>query len=210
MGSTRLYESLRQNIRDSWTKMADHYLRTYFGPAKFGFIDAEDMIILLEEAPTQDEQEDAFLNGETHINSYLWGPHGWGWLLKANEQGLIKSFGGGSDSGLAISLIESCIAGQIGATIRLRAQGQTTDDVLFGSHASQLVVTVAPDNFLAFQELAAQAQSPAGVIGKVGGESLSITVASRQWNGPEERELLNLSLKELELEWKNNSFRRMD
>jgi phosphoribosylformylglycinamidine (FGAM) synthase-like enzyme len=169
----------------------------------FGFRAEDDLILLLELS----SNFNAGLGTHEFSRDLQEPSH---WLYKANEQGLINSYCYYSEAGLVISLIESCLIGQIGATVKVRAQGQPIMDVLFGTSNSCLLITVSPDNLIAFQDMAATNQNPVSVIGRVGGDSLSVSVASKQWDDPEEQEIIHLSLKELEDEWKSSSSPQMD
>ena len=60
------------------------------------------------------------------------------------RQGWIRSAHDCAEGGLAIALAESCISGQKGAAITLKASQIRTDTLLFGEGGDRIVVAVAP------------------------------------------------------------------
>lgn len=198
-----VWREIRKRLSNPRFSTLNHCLDGSFGITNFGFRMDGDLILLLEWSSNLD----AGL-GAKESTGVLANPTRW--IQEANERGLIHSYCYYSEAGLVISLIESCLIGEIGATVKIRAHGRPVMDVLFGTANSCLLITVAPDNLIAFQDMAVSNQSPVSVIGKIGGDLLSVSVASKQWGGPEEQEIIHLSLKELEDEWKSNSSPRMD
>ncbi|KAJ1683916.1 hypothetical protein LUZ63_020869 [Rhynchospora breviuscula] len=72
--------------------------------------------------------------------------------LAAIRRQLIKSAHDCSDGGLAVTLAESCIAGEIGASIELAPEVEAVantrlDSVLFGESQSRIVVSVSRENW---------------------------------------------------------------
>jgi len=88
---------------------------------------------------------------------------------EANKQNILKSAHDTSEGGLAIALAECCIAGNIGATINLKAQslGLRMDTVLFSESQSRIVVTVSPNNLPNLEKLAEKHGVPYENIGFV-------------------------------------------
>jgi phosphoribosylformylglycinamidine synthase len=77
-----------------------------------------------------------------------------------------------SDGGLGVCLTESCIAGNIGARIRLPAI-QPLEGVLFGEEPSRVVVSFAPWLRSSVEKVAAAHGVPVTMLGAVDGDSLA-------------------------------------
>ncbi|NLW91936.1 MAG: phosphoribosylformylglycinamidine synthase subunit PurL [Syntrophomonadaceae bacterium] len=77
-----------------------------------------------------------------------------------------------SDGGLAVCLAESAIQGKIGCRIDLPADGGQMTGLLFSEAPGRAVITVKPANLGKAQELAANYNIAATVIGKAGGKEL--------------------------------------
>lgn len=93
-------------------------------------------------------------------------------------RGIIRSAHDVSEGGLAVTLAESCIAGEIGAHVSL-PEGMRTDALLFGEAPSRIVVSVAPDDLCALLKLACKAGVPAMLLGCVGDADLTMEVGGR-------------------------------
>ena len=81
---------------------------------------------------------------------------------QAVELGLVASCHDLSDGGLAVAAAESAFAGGFGMTLELSqvawsgdADGRSDEALLFSESASRLLVTVCPENSLAFEEIMA-------------------------------------------------------
>jgi len=98
--------------------------------------------------------------------------------------GLVKSAHDCSEGGIAVTLAESCMAGEIGADVHLE-DGLNPVASLFGESQSRIVVSIADEDAEEFVHVLIQRQVPYGVIGTVGGDRLTIC------------EKLDLSLDEL-------------
>ena len=131
------------------------------------------------------------------------------WLCAAYREGLIHAYRLCDEGGLTISLSQLCLAGKIGATVKLRALGKAPKELLFSADNPIAVLAVSPEFLLTIHESGNENRIPVGVIGRFGGSDFSLTVASRQWDPPEERELIYLPVKEIEAEWKKCIVRRM-
>ncbi len=96
----------------------------------------------------------------------------------ARHAGFLRSAHDCSEGGLAVSLAECCISASvatIGAAIALPARGRL-DALLFGEAPSRIIVSAAPENRARLEALLRAADVPFQVLGKVGGEQLTITV----------------------------------
>ena len=114
------------------------------------------------------------------------------------RQGLIKSAHDCAEGGIAVTLAESCIAGNLGCEVALPVGDMRLDTALFGELASLIVVSVSANNqsqWEAFLEenLAGNWQQ----IGTVKSQSLVIN------------DLLNVSVAEMTESWANAIERRL-
>ncbi len=102
------------------------------------------------------------------------------------RRGIIQSAHDCSEGGLAVCLAECCIVGEVGAQVDIPEEAIGDDfhnrfsALLFGETASRIVVTVAPSDLKALQELAATHQCPLFVLGRVGGSELKIAFAGQE------------------------------
>ena len=102
-------------------------------------------------------------------------------VLTLIQAGLVKSAHDCSEGGLAVALAESCMSGNLGATVALPsgpALSKFPDHVaraglLFGESQSRIIISVAPANVDVV--LAQIAALPHSQIGTVGGDSLTIS-----------------------------------
>ncbi|MGI6611496.1 MAG: phosphoribosylformylglycinamidine synthase subunit PurL [Limnochordia bacterium] len=96
-------------------------------------------------------------------------------VLTAAEEGLLASAHDCSEGGLAVSLAECCILSGKGATIDL-VQDLRPDAVLFGESPSRIVLSLPERHLSRLQEIASQHAVPCEALGRVGGNSLTITL----------------------------------
>ena len=100
-------------------------------------------------------------------------------VLAAIRRGLVKSAHDCSDGGLAVAIAESCIVGEIGASIELppgveAKPGTRLDAVLWGESQSRVVLSCARDSLAELRRMAKTAGVPLSEIGIVGGEKLIV------------------------------------
>jgi phosphoribosylformylglycinamidine synthase len=76
-----------------------------------------------------------------------------------------------AEGGLAIAIVESCLAQGIGAELDLPFDENA--DNLFGEAQNRIVVSIRPDQFENAKAIADEAGIPLQVLGKTGGLSLS-------------------------------------
>jgi phosphoribosylformylglycinamidine synthase len=95
-----------------------------------------------------------------------------------------------SDGGLAVALAESCIGGPwatttLGALVDLAAHADALSDEewMFGEDAGRVLLSTAPGNVLAVQELAASHGVPCLQLGLVGesGSDLVVSRGTAEW-----------------------------
>lgn len=118
-------------------------------------------------------------------------------VLKLADEFLIKSAHDCSDGGLAVALAECAFSSlgrdAIGAEIALAGNGVSTEAMLFGETPSRIVISFAPENLGRVTELAGNC--PLEIIGKVGGDSLKISVDGRS--------VIDSTVADLENAWSN-------
>jgi phosphoribosylformylglycinamidine synthase II len=98
-------------------------------------------------------------------------------LLDGIRKGLIRSAHDCSDGGLAVALVECCIADPeraVGATIKWDASVLRPDAALFGEDQGRAVVSLAPEDAESFSRLCSEHDVPAALVGTVGGSRLRI------------------------------------
>jgi phosphoribosylformylglycinamidine synthase len=93
--------------------------------------------------------------------------------LTAIEVGIVRSAHDISDGGLAVALAESAILGKQGASIRLKDKIRE-DALLFGESQSRIILTIDPRDIFAFTDIAMLFALPFEIIGKVGGNNLTV------------------------------------
>jgi phosphoribosylformylglycinamidine synthase len=94
-------------------------------------------------------------------------------VRQAVRDGLLASAHDCSEGGIAVTLAESCIAGDIGANVALDDELPHIAS-LFSETQSRIVVSVAEENVSEFIDRLSTAQVPYSVIGEVGGSTLEI------------------------------------
>ncbi len=98
--------------------------------------------------------------------------------LDGIAHGIIRSAHDVSEGGLAVTLAESCIAGDTGAAVSLPGGGRL-DALLFGEAPSRIVVSVAPDDLDTLLALARKVGVPATLLGHVAGSDLTIEAGAQ-------------------------------
>jgi phosphoribosylformylglycinamidine synthase II len=117
--------------------------------------------------------------------------------LRAAEAGLLRSAHDCADGGLAVALSECCFPSlnreAIGADVDL---GGTldVDARLFSESPSRIVISFEDAALGRIEEMAAHAGCPLTILGRTGGESLSIKADGQ--------EVVNLSVAEIEAAWR--------
>ena len=88
----------------------------------------------------------------------------------AIRRGLLSSAHDCSEGGLAVALAESCILGNIGATITARPEGRW-DAALFGEAPSRILVSLDPTKTGALRRLATRHNVPVLRLGRTTGDN---------------------------------------
>ena len=96
--------------------------------------------------------------------------------LEGIKTGIIKSAHDLSEGGLAVALFESCLLPDaiIGANINIGGSDLRVDATLFGETQSRFIVSVSPQTFDSFKDIADSNGVKAERIGTVGGSNLVI------------------------------------
>ena len=97
-------------------------------------------------------------------------------LVTMIGQGLLESVHDCADGGLAVALVEAALPGHIGVSARLAGQGLPPEFLLFGEDASRVVISCDPARLTRIQQLAADFELTADVIGETGGDRVEITI----------------------------------
>ena len=119
-------------------------------------------------------------------------------IMQANEQGLIESCHDLSDGGLAVALAESTFGTGLGLEVDLSSfEGLSRPATLFSESHSRFIVSIRPQNKIAFESLLG---SDATYLGRVN-DSAMLTIQSAGHNliDVEVEELLNAWNKGLEI-----------
>jgi len=98
--------------------------------------------------------------------------------LAAARSGLLSSAHDCSEGGLAVAVAESCMVGGTGAILNLESDLRI-DSLLFGESQSRIIVSLPEENLPRLRSLAAELATPIMVLGRVGGNTLQITVNRR-------------------------------
>lgn len=96
-------------------------------------------------------------------------------VLNAIDEGILKSAHDCADGGLAVALAESCILGNVGADVKLAVKCLPST-ALFGETQSRIIVSVAPADLTALQQIARNCGAECMVLGRTGGDGMRITV----------------------------------
>ena len=125
--------------------------------------------------------------------------------LEAAEAGLLQSAHDCSDGGLAVTLAESCFSSlgraAIGARIELESSLDATV-ALFSESPSRIVVSTDRAKLQELERLADRDGSPFAIIGRVGGNALTVCV-----NG---HEVLALGVSDLETAWRTSLSHKLE
>ncbi len=111
-------------------------------------------------------------------------------VLKAIEQGLVRSAHDCAEGGLAVALAECCLSAPsgplaapscpLGAEVTLDARGLRRDSLLFGESQSRIVISVNSNDLTTIKALAIESNVQLSVLGFVGGRKLTISIRDDQ------------------------------
>lgn len=106
-------------------------------------------------------------------------------LRKAIADGLVKSAHDCSEGGLAIALAEACFGETLlGASVQIKAHGLRHDVLLFNESAARIVLSCSADHAEALVQAFRLVGIDASMIGRVGGDSLSLQVDDTRYEWP--------------------------
>ena len=114
--------------------------------------------------------------------------------LEAAEAGLLASAHDCADGGLAITVAECCILGNVGADIQLTANCAPAA-ALFAETQSRIVVSLAAENLSALREIVDECRVECTILGKTGGNGMRITV--------NDVEVVGVAVEDLDSCWRN-------
>ncbi len=96
------------------------------------------------------------------------------------RQGWIRSAHDSSEGGLVVAIAESCIGGNLGATVELISAENCLDYAMFAEGGARIVVSVSPTNQKAWEAyLNGNLKGHWECIGTVGGDALTIAVQNQ-------------------------------
>ncbi len=99
-------------------------------------------------------------------------------LCRAIDQQILSSAHDLSEGGLAVTLAECCLQGNIGATVSFSGEISSLRSVLFGEGPSRVLVSVNPDRQEKLQALAKEYNIPLTELGQIGGYRLVISAGA--------------------------------
>ncbi|MDO8683484.1 MAG: AIR synthase related protein, partial [Armatimonadota bacterium] len=94
-------------------------------------------------------------------------------VLQAISEGLLNSAHDCAEGGLAVALAESCISGNIGASVEIMAGGPAAA-TLFGEAQSRVIVSLSGDNVEQLRNLAIENNIRYETLGIAGGSKLRV------------------------------------
>ena len=102
-------------------------------------------------------------------------------VRSARDAGLLASAHDCSEGGLAVALAECCISrpdGAVGASLEIAPgeAGRRLDALLFGEAPTRIIVSTSPENRARLEALLRSTDVPFHVLGKAGGDRLTIAV----------------------------------
>ena len=110
-------------------------------------------------------------------------------------KGIVQSAHDCSEGGLAVALAESSIQGRIGVCCQIN-ENLRKDELLFGEAQSRIIVSIQEKNQKTVQELAKQFEVECVLLGRVGGENLTITLNKKN--------AVDHSVKDMEKAWRTS------
>ncbi|MCX8052968.1 MAG: phosphoribosylformylglycinamidine synthase subunit PurL [Armatimonadetes bacterium] len=122
-------------------------------------------------------------------------------VLRAIDRRLLKSAHDCSDGGLAVAIAEGCILGNVGASISLLANCAPSA-ALFSETQSRIVVSLPAAKLGEMMEIIDDLQVEMTVLGKVGGDTLQVSV--------NDVPVINVKISEIESIWRGAIARKME
>jgi phosphoribosylformylglycinamidine synthase len=126
--------------------------------------------------------------------------------LEAAEAGLLSSAHDCADGGLAVALAECCFSSLnrrgVGAEIVIAETSLSPASTLFGESPSRIILSFPAASLALVEDLAARANCPITILGKVGGNRLRIKLA--------EEEVIAVDVDELETVWRGALAKKLE
>ena len=126
--------------------------------------------------------------------------------LEAAEAGLLASAHDCADGGLAVALAESCFSSLnrsgIGADVEIAESSLSAISALFGESPSRIILSFPVSSLALVEDLAARADCPMAILGRVGGDKLRIKLGLE--------ELISSDVKELETVWRGSLAEKLE
>jgi len=119
--------------------------------------------------------------------------------LRLSDRMVLHSAHDCSDGGLAVAVTECCFSSlnnsPDGATLELSSEDLEPEAILFSESPSRIVISFDPSDLETVREIAKQNRAPFEVIGRVGGDSLNISIDGET--------VIEAQVADLEEVWKN-------
>lgn len=122
-------------------------------------------------------------------------------VIEAAKLGILSSAHDIAEGGLAVALAEACMLGGVGANIRIPTSPIPPSYYLFSESQARFLLSLPPEYLHRLEGLAEELGVPISIIGEVGGNRLHIE---------SDRELVSLSLQDLESIWRYSIQRMME
>ena len=118
------------------------------------------------------------------------------------RRGVIQSAHDSSEGGLAIAIAESCISGNVGASVELISAENCLDYAMFAEGGARIIVSVSPEQQADWEtHLESQLHGYWECIGTVQGDTLQIQV--------QDHPVMNISVSAMTQSWSEAIDRRM-
>lgn len=118
-----------------------------------------------------------------------------GFILDANQKGLLQSAHDIAEGGLAVALAECIMPNELGLEAKLKTDLRG-DVALFGETQSRFIISVKKENLNSVRDMLNETNIPSVVLGNIGGEDLKIDI--------NEKEVISLSVKGMKKTWKDS------
>ncbi|HEV7683269.1 MAG TPA: phosphoribosylformylglycinamidine synthase subunit PurL [Pyrinomonadaceae bacterium] len=120
--------------------------------------------------------------------------------LEAAEAGLLASAHDCADGGLAVALAECCFSSLnrsgVGAEVDIAETSLSATTALFSESPSRIILSFPASSLALIEDLAARADCPLAILGRVGGSQLRIKIAGD--------EIVSVEVDELETVWRGS------
>lgn len=126
--------------------------------------------------------------------------------LEAAEAGLLASAHDCADGGLAIALAECCFSSlnrsAVGAEVDIAESSLSSTSALFSESPSRIILSFPTSSLALVEDLAARANCPIAILGRVGGSQLRIKLG--------DEELISTEVNQLESVWRGSLAEKLE